>query len=747
MTEQLFVTKRDGSRSPLDIEKIHQVLEWAVEGLENVSISDIELNSKLQFYNDIKTTEIHQVLIKSASDLISLRYPNYQHVAARLLLFNLQKEVWNDITPPSFYSFIKGRIKKKVYDSSILEVYNRKEINQIEKFIDHNRDYNFVYAGLQQLADKYLVRDRKSGKLYETPQFAYMLIAMVMFQRYDEDRRLSFIRRFYDVISTQKLSLPTPIMAGVRTPKRQFASCTLIDVGDTVESIFHSNSAIGYYTSNRAGIGLNIGRIRAEGSMIRNGEVIHTGLTPFLKMFSATTKSTTQNGLRGGSATTFYPIWHLDIADLIVLKNNKGTEETRARQLDYCVQLSKIFYKRFLDNDYITLFSPHEVPELYEAWGSEKFDALYQAAEQNRKLTKRRIKARKLFAEISQERLETGRIYIMNMDHVNSHGSFKDPVYMSNLCMEIVLPTTPIQSLETVSGEIALCILAAVNVSKCALSDIPEVMELAVRSLDELIDFQDYPVPVARQSTLRRRSLGIGMISLAHYLAKNKARYGDDKALHLVDELMEYIQYYGLKASVEVAKEKGACKGFDRTKYADGILPIDTYSKSVDKICSRELTLDWESLRKDIKSTGLRHSAITAFMPSESSSVISNATNGVEPPRDLLSVKKSKKGTLKQIVPDFKECGMYYTLAWEMENKAYIDTIAVIQKYTDQAISANNYYNYSKFDDQKIPQSLLLNDLLYSYTMGLKTLYYCNTNDANKQLDHDEDCIGGGCKI
>ncbi len=741
------VIKRDGSRAPLDIEKIHQVLEWATESTDGVSISDIEVNSQLQFYDGIKTEEIHKVLIKSASDLISLRYPNYQHVAARLLLFNLQKEVWHDVIPPSFYSFIKKRIKSGVYDPDLLTKYTRTELKELEKIINHEKDYNFAYAGLQQLVDKYLLRDRKSGKLYETPQFAFILIAMTLFQNYPKETRITYVKRFYNLVADQKINLPTPIMAGVRTPRRQFASCCLIDIDDTLDSIMNSNSAVGYYTANRAGIGLNVGRIRALGSSVRNGEIIHTGVIPYLKMLSATTKSTTQNGLRGGSATVYTPIWHLEIEDMLVLKNNKGTEENRVRQLDYCIQLSKLFYKRFQDNGHITLFSPHDVPELFAAFGLPEFDELYLAAESNRKIPKKKIRARKLFEALLGERLETGRIYIMNMDHANAHSSFTDKIWMSNLCVEVTLPTTPIQSVDDVNGEIALCILAAINLSTCGLEDIEEVMDLTIRALDALIDFQDYPIKAAEISTKSRRSLGVGIISLAHFLAKNKTRYGEEKAINLVDEMMEAIQYYGIKASVNLAKEQGVASAFGQTKYSKGILPIDTYSKSVDAIVTRELALDWEQLRADILQHGMRNSSISAFMPSESSSVVSNATNGCEPPRQYLSIKKSKQGTLRQIVPEFKEFGQYYSLAFEIANKDYINTIAVIQKYGDQSISANNYYDYLKYPDEKIPQSVLAYDLMYAYHMGLKTLYYCNTNDGNKQLDMDDDCASGACKL
>lgn len=741
------VIKRNGVKEPLDINKIHRVVEWACEGLANVSVSDIEMNSNLQFYNNIRSDQIHKVLIKSASDLISLEQPNYQYVAARLLLFDVRKEVWQDTKPVSFYEFVKRRIKSGVYSSEVLDNYTREEISECEKWIDHDRDYVFTYAGLQQLVDKYLLKDRSNGKLYETPQFMYMLIAMVTFQKAKD--RMQWIRDAYDAYSLHKLNLPTPQMAGIRTPIKQYASCTLIDVGDSLNSIFSSVTAVGKYTARRAGIGLNIGRIRGINSKIRGGEVVHTGVVPYLKVFEAAAKSTTQNGIRGGSSTVSFPFWHQEIRDLLVLKNNKGTDENRVRKLDYAVQLSRLFYQRLKDRKEITLFSPHDVPGLYDKFGMPEFDALYEEYEQDKRIPKWKIPAEQLMKEIATERIETGRIYIMNIDHVNTHSSFLDHVNMTNLCVEITLPTKPIENEFDENGEIALCVLGGINLSVATLDEFPHLCRIIVRALDEVIDNQDYPLIAAERGMRARRSIGVGVMSLAHYLAKHKVKYGSPEAVEIVDKMAEYLQFYLLTASVELAKEKGACEWFHKTKYADGLLPIDHYNKNVDKICSRKLELDWEGLRADIKVSGLRNSTLTAQMPGESSSVVVNATNGIEPPKAILSVKKSKQGLLKQIVPDHVRLVDEYTLCWDMkDNIGYTNICAVMQKYFDQSISANHYYDYTLYAEQQLPLSVIVKDLIYSYSMGLKTLYYANSNDSNQQADIGEaGCDSGACTL
>ena len=729
----IHIVKRDGKRLPLDINKIHKVVQFACEGLSGVSISQVEMNSNLQFYDGMSTREIQDILIRSANDLISLEAPNYQYVAARLLLYGVYKDVFGEYKHKSFYDMIKLNIERGVYDPQILELYTEDELESLDKYIKLNRDENFTYAGLRQIVDKYLVQDRSSGQIFEPPQYMYMMIAATLFANYPKEDRLYYVRRYYDATSLFKINIPTPVMAGVRTPVRQFASCVLVDSDDTLNSIFSSDMAIGRYTAQRAGIGINAGRIRAINSKIRGGEVAHTGLVPFLKKFESTVRCCTQNGVRGGSATTHFPLWHYEIQDLLVLKNNKGTEDNRVRKLDYSIQLNKLMYERFLGGKDITLFSPHQVPELYEAFFSDqaKFEKLYTKYEKDPSIRKKSVPAMELFSDMLRERAETGRIYLMNVDHANTHSSFKDTVYMSNLCQEITLPTKPLQHIDDPEGEIALCILSAINVGVLKeLDDLEELCELAVRALEEIIDYQKYPVEAAEKSTKARRSLGIGYIGLAHFLARHGVKYNDKKALTKVHELTEAFQYYLLKASNKIAKERGACDYFNRTKYSDGILPIDTYKKDLDEVCNIKLKYDWDTLRNDIRQHGLRHSTLSAQMPSESSSIVSNATNGVKPPRGYLSIKKSKKGPLKQIVPQFQSLKNYYTLLWEMPgNEGYINVMAVIQKFFDQAISGNWSYNPTQYEDNEVPMSVMFKDLLTTYKLGWKTSYYQNTYD------------------
>jgi ribonucleoside-diphosphate reductase alpha chain len=662
-----------------------------------------------------------------------LEHPNYQFVAARLLLFSIRKQLFGRMHEcPTVKQHILNCVDKGVYDAEILNLYTNEEFDKLESFIDHSRDYLFTYAGLRQVVDKYLVQDRSSNELYETPQFMYLLIAATIFSKYPKETRLDYVRKYYDAISKHKINIPTPIMAGVRTPLRQYASCVLIDVDDTGSSIAHSNTAIFEYVCQRAGIGINAGRIRGINSKIRGGEVVHTGVIPFLKMFEATVRSCTQNGIRGGSATVHFPIWHQEIEDIIVLKNNKGTEDNRVRKLDYSIQISKLFYERFIRNEEISLFSPHAVPGLYDAFGTDGFDELYVRYERDESIPRKTIAAQELFLSLLKERAETGRIYIMNIDHCNSHSSFMDKVEMSNLCQEITLPTKPIQHIDDPDGEIALCILSAINIGKIKSNeDLQVLCDLAVRSLDELIDFQGYPVKAAEIATRARRSLGVGYIGLAHYLAKHGEHYDNPGSWKLVHDLTEAFQYYLIQATVNLAKEKGACEYSHRTKYAHGILPIDTYKKDVDEIVPNDLKYDWEHLREQVLKYGVRNSTLSAQMPSESSSVVSNATNGIEPPRGYLSVKKSKKGPLKQIVPQYQTLKNNYTLLWDMHsNRGYINIVAVMQKFFDQAISGNWSYNPENYPDNEVPTSVMAQDMLTCFKYGHKTAYYQNTYDA-----------------
>ena len=725
------VKKRTGELEPLDINKMHFVVEEACEGLSGVSASQIEMHANIQFYDGISTRDIQSVLVKSANDLITLENPNYQYAAARLLLYDLRKQAHGDYEYLPLLKLIIRNIRSGVYDKTILDKYNKTEIKKLNTWIRRDRDLDFTYAGLRQIVDKYLVQDRSSGALYETPQDMYMMIAATLFMKYPEKKRMSYVKKYYDAISTHKINIPTPVMAGVRTPIRQFASCVLVDSDDTLSSIFSSDMAIGLYVARRAGIGINAGRIRGINSKIRGGEVQHTGVIPFLKKFESTVRCCTQNGVRGGNATVHFPIWHSEIEDILVLKNNKGTEDNRVRRMDYSIQISKLFYERFINDEEITLFSPHEVPGLYDAFGTDSFDDLYLKYEADKKIPKKTIRAQELFFDLLKERAETGRIYIMNLDHCNSHSSFKDKVSMSNLCQEITLPTTPINHIDDMNGEIALCILSAINVGIINdLDELEPLCDLAVRALEEIIDYQQYPVKAAEVSTKARRSLGIGYIGLAHYLAKQEVKYHHKAAWEAVDKLSEAFQFYLLKASCQLAQERGACEKFNRTKYADGLLPIDTYKKEVDEIVPHKTRMAWEQLRKDIKQYGLRHSTLSAQMPSESSSVVSNATNGIEPPRALLSIKKSKKGPLKQVIPGFPKLKNSYTLLWDMPNNdGYIKVVAMMQKYFDQAISGNWSYNPLNYDNNEVPLSVMAGDMLNAYKYGWKTSYYQNTYD------------------
>ena len=758
MSSTLKVTKRNGRLEPLDLDKIHKVVTWAAEGLNNVSVSEVELKAHLQFFDGIQTAEIHETLIKAAADLISEETPDYQYLAARLNIFHLRKKAYGQFEPPALLDHVKRMVAMERYDRHLLEDYSADEIAAMDAFIDHNRDLNFSYAAVKQLEGKYLVQNRVTGEMYESAQFLYVLIAACLFANYDKERRLDYIRRFYDAVSTFKLSLPTPIMAGVRTPTRQFSSCVLIEAGDSLDSINATASAIVKYVSQRAGIGINGGRIRALGSPIRGGEAFHTGCIPFYKHFQTAVKSCSQGGVRGGAATLFYPIWHYEVESLLVLKNNRGVEENRVRHLDYGVQINKLMYERLIKNGNITLFSPSDVPGLYDAFfeDQEKFEQLYLQYEQQDAIRKKTLKAVDLFSSMMQERASTGRIYIQNVDHCNTHSPFNPkvaPVRQSNLCLEIALPTKPLQEVNDENGEIALCTLAAFNLGTLnSLDDLEELSELIVRALDSLLSYQDYPVPAAKKASLRRRTLGVGVINYAYYLAKNGVKYSDGSANGLTHRTFEAMQYWLLKASNKLAQEQGACDAFADTTYAQGILPIDTYKKEVDKFCAEPLHYDWEALRKDIVQFGLRNSTLSALMPSETSSQISNATNGIEPPRGYISVKASKDGILKQVVPEFERLKNQYELLWQIpSNNGYLQLVGIMQKFVDQAISANTNYDPSRFEGGKVPMQQLLKDLLTAYKNGLKTLYYHNTRDGaedpQKEQKEDDDCAGGACKI
>ena len=754
----IFITKRNGEKEPIDLEKIHRVITWASKGLHNVSVSQVELAAKLQFSQGIQTSKIHETIIKAAADLISVENPDYQYLAARLNMFHLRKKAFGRYEPPKLYEHVKETVNAQVYDEHLLTDYSQEDYTQIDQFIDHNRDLNFSYSGIKQLESKYLAQNRVTGQIYESPQFLYVLIGMCLFAHYPKENRLSYVKKFYDAVSLFKISLPTPIMAGVRTRTRQFSSCVLIESDDTLDSINATASSIVKYVSMRAGIGVNAGNIRALNSPIRNGEAFHTGCIPFYRYFQTAVKSCSQGGVRGGAATLFYPLWHLDVASLLVLKNNKGTEETRIRHLDYGVQINGFLYQRLIEGKDISLFSPSDVPGLYEAFfaNQEEFAKLYLKYESNPEIRQEVISSQEVFSILVTERASTGRIYIQNVDHCNTHSAFLPdvaPIRQSNLCLEITLPTKPLQNVNDKDGEIALCTLSAFNLGTLEnLEELEGLSDIIVRALDSLLSYQSYPLEAARHSSENRRTLGVGVINYAYYLAKNFVRYSDGSANALTHRTFEAMQYYLLKASCNLAKEEGACPYFDQTTYSKGILPIDTYKKSVDNYCSESLVYDWEELRKEIKNNGLRNSTLSALMPSETSSQVSNATNGIEPPRGFISIKGSKDGTFKQVVPDIINLKDKYELLWNIpNNEGYLQLVGIMQKFVDQAISANTNYDPSKYLDEKVPVSVLLQDLLTSYKYGLKTLYYHNTRDGSNDSSQvgenlaaskdEEDCV------
>ena len=897
MTQQIRVTKRNGELELLDWSKVSRVLNWACRGLD-VSISQIELDSKIQMFDLIKTSDIHKMIVKAAADLISEENPDYQYAAARLAVFQIRKEAYGQFTPPKLYDHIVKMVNLEKYDPEILDKYTQEEIEEIGKVVDHWRDLNFAYAGIKQIEGKYLVQDRVDNRVYESPQMMYILIAMTLFANESKETRFEHIKKFYDLVSKFKISLPTPIMGGVRTPTRQFSSCVVIETDDTLNSINASAGSVVNYIARRAGIGLSVGKIRAKGSKVRGGEIYHTGITPFIKHFQTAVKSSSQGGIRGGAATLAYPIWHLEVQDMLVLKNNRGVDDNRARHLDYSVQISKLFYQRLIKKENITLFSPSDVPGLYDSFfaDQDKFEELYVKYEQDESIRKLSVPAVELFSTLMQERASTGRIYIMNVDHSNTHSSFIDPVKLSNLCVsgdtriltsegykrmdenvgkkftvwngeewsenveivktgenqdmvrvyvyqkgnrsltayvdctpyhkfyiyqdskavetrasdldsgmelekyssneylgdiqwvvdrvdtftgwkadtycvtepkrnkvvfngiltgncqEITLPTHPLQNVNDENGEIALCTLSAANLGLIdSYDDFEEVCEYMVRALDNLLSYQDYLMPAASHAK-KRRALGIGWINLAFDLARRGLKYSDGSANQHIHDLSEAFQYYLLKASVKLARERGACEWFDRTKYSKGILPIDTYKKEIDSIVPNpSLKYDWEGLRADIVKYGLRNSTLSSWMPSESSSIVSNSTNGIEPPRGPVSVKGSKDGILKQIVPDFERLKDQYEYLWDIpDDRGYLEIVGIIQKFGDQSISANTFYDPLKYGG-KVPMTQLLKDLLLAYKLGVKTLYYHNTRDSagedQKEQNFDTGCESGACAI
>ncbi len=745
MSQQILVTKRNGAKEPLDLEKLHRVVFWATEGITGVSASEVEIKSHIQFFNGIKTSEIQETLIKAAADLITEETPNYQYVAGRLIVYHLRKQVYGDYEPWPLLDLVRKNVEAGFYDAGLLAAYTTEEWNTLNSYLDHKRDENFTYAAMEQWRGKYLVQNRVTKEIYETPQVAYLLIAATLFQTYPQETRLRWVKDYYDAISNHDISLPTPVMAGVRTPQKQFSSCVLIESDDSLDSINATTSAVVKYVSQKAGIGIGAGRIRALGSPIRNGDAYHTGVIPFFKLFQAATRSCSQGGVRNGAATLYYPIWHLEIEDMLVLKNNKGTEDNRVRHMDYGVQFNRVMYERLLNGGDITLFSPKDVPEMYDAFftDADRFKELYETAERNTKIRKKKIKAADLFSRFMQERKDTGRVYLQNVDHANTHSPFKPdraPIKMSNLCCEIDLPTVPLNDVNDEDGRIALCTLSAINWGNVkSPHDFEKMCRLAVRGLDALLSYQQYPVKAAELATQEFRPLGIGIINFAYWLAKNDTSYSDPRALALVDEYAEAWSYYLIKASADLAAEQGACTRWQDLKYADGQLPIDTRKKEVDELVPHQERMPWQSLREQILATGVRNATLMALMPAETSAQISNATNGIEPPRSYVSVKQSKDGVLKQVVPEYRRLKNKYELLWNQRSpEGYMNICAVLQKYIDQGISVNTSYNPQFYDDEKIPMSDMLRHVVMFYKYGGKQLYYFNTYDGQGEIDVDK---------
>lgn len=752
----ILVQKRSGKQEPLDLTKLHKVVMWACEGVTGVSASEVEMRAHLQFGSNklVKTSDIQEALIKAAADLISEDAPNYQYVAGRLINYHLRKGVYGQYEPIPFLDHIKKNIDAGFYDPVFLTAYTEEELNELGAYIKHDRDMDLAYAGMEQMRGKYLVKNRYTGEILETPQMEAMLIAAFLFQAYPKETRLDWVKDYYDAISTHDLSLPTPIMAGVRTPQRQFSSCVLIETGDDLNSIFTSAHAIGLYVAQKAGIGINAGALRAVGSKIRNGDATSTGVIPFWRVLQDAVKSCSQGGVRGGAATMYYPWWHYEVEDLLVLKNSEGTEFNRLRQMDYGIQFNKLAYERLLKGEEVSLFSPSEVPGLFEAFyaDQDQFREIYERAERNTRLRKKKIKASDLFSLFMTQRKNTARVYCQNVDHSNEHGSFIEelaPIRMSNLCTEVTLPTKPLYRIDDPNGEIALCILSAINWGKIkSKEDFERPARLAVRALDALINLQEYPVDAAAKAAIQRRSLGIGIINFAYWLAKNNLTYQDidEAGLALIDEYAEAWSYYLIKASVDLAEEQGACALNGETKYSLGVLPIDTYKAEVRELVPHVERMPWDELRVRLRKFGIRNSTLMALMPAETSAQIANATNGIEPALKLVTSKQSNDGVLPQVVPEFRRLKNKYDLRGTHKSPlGYLKIMAVLQKYIDQAISVNTSYNPAFYPDEQIPMSELLQHLVLSYRWGIKTLYYMNVEDGAGELEvpqeHCESCV------
>jgi ribonucleoside-diphosphate reductase alpha chain len=776
----ITVIKRDGSKEPLTIEKWQNQVAKVCKGIADVSQSMIEIKAQLHFYDGITTEDIDGITLRAIVDLIDVEqnpdvgHTNYQFVAGKQRLSMLRKDVYGSYTVPSLYSIVKKNIEIGLYTTELLEWYSEDDWNKMNDMLDHDKDEQYSYAAIEQLIEKYLVKNRATKETYETPQIRYMVAAATVFHKEEPNAsRMRYIKEYYNAASDGLFTLATPVLAGLGTPTKQFSSCVLIRSDDDLDSIFASGEMMAKYASKRAGIGLEIGRLRSLGSPIRGGEIMHTGMVPFLKKWFGDLRSCSQGGIRNASATVFYPIWHLQFDDLIVLKNNQGTEETRVRHMDYGVVLSAFFWRRFKNKENITFFDPNEVPDLYEAFyqNTERFEELYVKYEKRKDLRKKSMSAEEVFKSgILKERTDTGRIYLVFIDNVMKQGPF-DPeyhtIYQSNLCCEILLPTKSFKRLDDPEGRIALCTLGSINWGAFRNpEDMRRACRILHRSLNNILDYQDFLSIQSKLSNDEIRPLGIGITNLAYWHAKRSLKYGEKDALGEIKSWMEHQAFYLTEASVELAKERGKCEGSDQTRYGQGVFPWELRANGANELADFTPELDWETLRTQMKEHGVRNATQMAVAPVESSSVVINSTNGIEMPMSLITVKESKAGSFTQVVPEYHKLKNKYQLMWDQKDcTGYLKTAAVIAAYVDQSISTNTFYNPAHWADRKVPTTLIAKNLMQAHAWGLKTFYYSLINKAGSKakeertpevhyngfynerelIDEDDDCEA--CKL
>jgi len=775
----ITVVKRSGERVPLDIAKIQRQVAFGCKGVDGVSPSMIEIKAQIELHDGMTTETIDELLLKAMVDLIDeeenpeINNVNYQYVAGRQKVSMLRKEVYGTYTPPKLYDIVKKNVELNMYTPELLEWYTEDEWNIIDLFIDHAKDEEYTYAAIAQLAEKYLVQNRATGQIYETPQIRYAIAAATAFHNEPADKRLKYVKEYYECASDGHFTLATPVLAGLGTPTKQFSSCVLISSDDTLDSIFAAGEMMAKYASKRAGIGLEIGRIRPLGAPIRNGEIKHTGLIPFLKKWFADLRSCSQGGIRNASCTVTLPVWHAQFEDFIVLKNNQGTEEVRVRQMDYSIVVNKMFWNRYRKGENITLFNPAEVPDLYQAYyrDSAEFEKLYLNYEKHPTIKKKVVSAEDIFKNgILKERTDTGRIYLVNIDNVINQGPFDtttDPIYQSNLCQEILLPTRPFQRIEDPNGRIALCTLGSIN---WGAFNNPQQMRKAcrvlVRSLSNLLSYQDFLSIQSKLANEDFEPLGVGITNLAYWHAKRSLKYGETDALAEVKRWMEHQAYFLTEMSVELAQEKGPCGRSQYTYYGKGVFPWERRNAGVNELTDFTPSMDWESLRKNMLQYGIRNATLMAVAPVESSSVVLNSTNGIEMPMEMISVKESKAGSFVQVVPEYKRLKNRYQLMWDQKDcDGYLKTAAVLAAYIDQSLSTNTFYNPAHFAEGKVPGTLIAKNLMLAYKWGLKTIYYSLINKVGSKVsvtstqslpilngepitiyaDEDEDCLA--CKL